>query len=77
MGHAVVAGAIGLALRRLEPAVGEFAAPRIAERPSADEIVDFVELHFSHLSDLGLGDSHLLELGEALRGKTGSGNHPG
>ena len=52
-----MAGAIGAPLGRLEPAIGEIPAPRIAERPSAGEFANVLEPHPSHLPDLGFGES--------------------
>src|SRR5208337_1409939 len=57
IGHPAMAGAIGAALGRREPAIGEIPAPRIAERPSAGEFADFLEPHPSHIPDLGFGRS--------------------
>ena len=55
IGHPAMAGAIGVALGRREPAIGEIPAPRIAEWPSAGEFANFLEPHPSHLSNLGFG----------------------
>jgi hypothetical protein len=55
IGHPAMAGAVGSAVRGFEPAVSEIPAHRIAERPSADELVDFLEPHPAHLPNLGFG----------------------
>src|SRR5260370_41915837 len=55
IGHPAMAGAIGVALRRLEPAIDEIPAPRIAQWPSAGEFANFLEPHPSHLPNLGFG----------------------
>ena len=52
-----MAGAIGMALGRLEPAIDEIAASRIANRPSAGELADFREPHPPHLPNLALRGS--------------------
>ena len=51
-----MAGAIGAAVGRLEAAVGEIAARRIAERPSAGGAPDLLKAQSSHLTDLGGGE---------------------
>jgi hypothetical protein len=48
-----MAGAIGLALDRLEPAIGELPAFRIAERPPAGKFANLLEPHPPHFSDFG------------------------
>ena len=53
IGHPAMAGAIGLALRRREPAIGEIPASRIAERPPAGGFANLLEPHPPHLPDLG------------------------
>jgi hypothetical protein len=55
IGHPAMAGAVGAAVRGFEPAVSEIPAHRIAERPSADELVNFLEPHPAHLPNLGFG----------------------
>ncbi len=55
VGQPGVAGAIGAAVRRFEPAIGEVPAHWIAERPSAGERADFLEPDPRHLPDLRLG----------------------
>ena len=49
-------GAIGAALRRLNAAIGEFLACRVANRPSAIAFADLFEPDLQHLPDLGLGE---------------------
>jgi len=48
-----MAGAIGLAFGRCEPAIGEVSASRIAQRPPTGEFPNVLEAQPSHLSDLG------------------------
>ena len=55
--HLAMAGAIGLASDRREPAIGELSAPRIAERPPAGGFTNVLEPQPSHLADLGLRQS--------------------
>jgi hypothetical protein len=55
IGHPAMAGAVGAAVRGSESAVSEIPAHRIAERPSADELVDFLQPHPAHLPNLGFG----------------------
>ena len=50
-----MAGAVGVALRRLDAAIDEILTRRIAERPSAGAFLDILQSHSQHLSDLGLG----------------------
>ena len=53
VGHPAMAGAIGLAFRRREPAIGEVPASRIAERPPAGGFANLLEPQPPHLPDLG------------------------
>src|SRR5271166_3447190 len=55
IGDPAMAGAIRVAFGRLEPAIGEIRAPRIAEGPSAGESANFLEPHPPHLPNLGFG----------------------
>jgi hypothetical protein len=55
IGHPAMGGAIGVALGRFEPAIGEIPAPRIAEWPSAGESANVLEPHAPHLPNLGFG----------------------
>jgi hypothetical protein len=48
-----MAGAIGLAFGRREPAISEISASRIAERPPAGGFANVLETQPQHLSDLG------------------------
>ena len=52
-----MARAIGVALDGREPAIGEFPASRIAERPPAGRFANVLEPHPSHLSNLGFAKS--------------------
>ena len=49
-------GAILAAVGWLEAAIGEIAARRIAERPSAGGAPDLLKAHPSHLPDPGVGE---------------------
>src|ERR1700722_10625988 len=55
IGHSAMPGAIRAAFGRLEPAIGEIHAPRIAEGPSAGESANVLEPHPQHLTNLRLG----------------------
>jgi hypothetical protein len=55
VGHPAMPGAIGAALRRLNAAIGEFLACRVANRPSAGTFADLLEPDLQHLADLGFG----------------------
>src|SRR5271167_4213926 len=57
IGHPAMAGAIGAAWRRLEAAIGEILAQRIAERPSAVDVADVREPDPLHLADLRPGEN--------------------
>jgi hypothetical protein len=53
IGHPAMAGAIRVAFGRLEPAIGEIPAGRVAERPSAGGFANVFEPHPPHLANLG------------------------
>ena len=53
--HLAMAGAIGLASDRREPAIGELSAPRIAKRPPAGGVTNVLQPQPSHLANLDFG----------------------
>ena len=56
IGHPAMSGAIGAALRRLDAAINELLARRIADRPPAGVFADLLEPDLQHLSDLRFGE---------------------
>src|SRR5208337_833977 len=89
IGQPAVAGAIGAAGRRLQAAIGEILAERIAERPSAVDFADFREPDPLHLANFRLGENPTrlprfagegrdegLPAGERLRARVGRRPRP-
>ena len=71
--------AIGLAVRRVEPAISKVSASRIAERPAAGGSANVLEAQPPHLADFGVAKAPavLASSGEIWRSRERAASAPG